>query len=389
MRIFRLQYGDLMVDGSAAYLYSTWATPGTYYPINSIVRYQKNTVWFDWRAKYSHTSNVTWYPGIAEAWEQLGESALTTPTYMTNVVLSHHPTWTTGVAVTADETVFDQSDHRDYIAPNAILAADNTIRPSAAIRNSDEDIAARWSVLGPANAWAPYDKEVFTKLVGTDATGANISPVTMSFYTSLNAVPSHVILAGMDNVKKVTAAVGYGGVTHESPSATLTPAVTHLGRMPHSCLLALTHASYTVGLRVRVNLTLEAHTSDRPIKLGYVGLGTEWALADTEWGLDVRMLSFSRKERDETYGTIKFLKRGSARQLTANCYYDPAVISGDSILQLLETFDGIPCLMDFNNTSTGSNYDRLRIFGFYTDVKTGIHGLSYETLHMSVESLVQ
>ncbi len=43
--------------------------------------------------------------------------------------------------------------------------------------------------------------------------------------------------------------------------------------------------------------------------------------------------------------------------------------------------------MDFNNP--GSDYERLKLFGFYTNVRTIIQANSYESLGIDVESLVQ
>jgi hypothetical protein len=307
-------------------------------------------------------------------------------TYTTNVRLTNYDTWTTGQAVSEGAIQYDPGDNRDYYAPLAISSGDNSIRPSLAVLSSTESIAARWSVVSNANAWAPFDTEIYTRLVGYDATDAVEDPVTFTFTCTTPDIADTLILAGLINVEEVTAAVTYSGSLQETLNAELTPSSTHYGHMPGSCIINL-ETPIAAGTAVSVAVTLDAYATAIPLQIGVIALAREFTLAETEWGVETRILSFSKKERDETFGTVKFLKRGSATQLSATCYYEPGVISGDTVMSLLAQYDGQPILMDFNNST--SDYDRLRIFGFYTDVRSGIPALSWETLNMNVESLVK
>jgi hypothetical protein len=54
---------------------------------------------------------------------------------------------------------------------------------------------------------------------------------------------------------------------------------------------------------------------------------------------------------------------------------------------LLRGLSGVPIMMDLNNT--GADYDRLRIFGFISNINTAIQAASYESLSMDVEGLVE
>ena len=124
-----------------------------------------------------------------------------------------------------------------------------------------------------------------------------------------------------------------------------------------------------------------------PIRMGVLCVGTRVALSDTSWEVETSILSFSRKERNETYGTVTFVKRGSAKQVQATCFINTATISGDTVMQTLAATDGIPIFWDFNNT--GADYARLRLFGFFTNLATVIKGSSFESLSLTVQGLVE
>ena len=389
MRILVPQKSDLAFTGSASlsYVYSAWSSSSVYYARDTKIRYQVGGVYYDYRSRSSHTSSAYLAPTNSYYWTKLGVSATTSgATYTTNVRLSDYDTWTAIAEVKAGAIKFDPADHRDYLAPNLIASLDNIIRPSEAVLSDDEAIAARWSVVSNANAWAPFDLEVYTRLSSYSSAGALVNPVTMTFTCTPTDTVDAVILAGLVNVTTLSAAVTYGGSLQETLTASLLPSGTHYGATATCAILDLA-TPIAAGTAVSVALTLSAYNTAKPSLLGVATLAQEFVLADTEWGVETRILSFSKKERDETFGAITFLKRGSATLVTATCYYDPAVIAGDVIQQVLANFDGQPLLLDFNNT--GTDYDRLRIFGFYTNVRTLIHGLSWESLVMDVESLVQ
>jgi hypothetical protein len=386
MRIFYPHIGDLAFTvGTPSYVYSAWSNASVYYAQNAIVRYEVSSVWYDYQCRYSHTSSAGRSPTHTYYWTKLGAATTVSGhTYTTNVRLSAYDTWTAGQAVNGGSIQFDPGDRRDYYAALAITAGNNTTRPSEAVLSSDEAMASRWELVGSANAWAPFDKDTGTKMEGADASGVRVDPTTFSFTCTVGDHVEALIFAGMNNVKKITAAVSYGGMVKETLTATITPSGTSFGITPGSKILDL-ETAIAAGTLISVAVTLDAQEA-APIKLGLVCFGTEFDLAETEWGLAPRILSFSRKERNATFGTTQFVKRGSATQLAATCYFDTAVISGDVIFRLLQGLDGEPIMMDFNNAS--SDYDNLRVFGFFTEVNMPMPALSHGLLNMTVESLL-
>lgn len=136
-----------------------------------------------------------------------------------------------------------------------------------------------------------------------------------------------------------------------------------------------------------IALDIAGRDQNLPASVSSLVIGEATTIGYTEWGVEISLLSFSRKERDDTFGTVKFVKRGSASSIRATAFIDTDQISADEVYHILSAFDGQPIVMDFNNP--GSDYERLKLFGFYTNVRTIIQADSYESLGIDVESLVQ
>ena len=400
MRIIVPQVGNLAFTvGTPTYVHAAWAT-STVYERGTTIRYSTDhggtigVKWYDYTAKWTHTSSSSTTPSATYyIWgNPVASATVTGYTYTTNVALSLSATWATGAAVTAGTTLMDDADHNDYFAPAAVSAGDNTIRPSLAVNSATAAIAARWVRMGPSNAWAPFDLNTNNKLLGVNpSTGARRNPVTLSFTCLASDTVNALVLAGMFNARKIDATVtvnnGEAITLLDTFTKTFTVTGTNYGYTPRSIIFDLATA-VAVGSEITVALSITL-SKPLPLEIGVAFMGTTYELADTEWGLETRLLSFSRKEREPTFGNTTFVKRGTATLLTASCYYDPGVIKGDTIYNMLALFDGQPIMMDFNNAAAASDYDRLRVFGFYSEVKTGIPMLSHEMLHMTVESLVQ
>lgn len=379
---------------SPTYLQSAWAA-GTAYAKYAIRRYAPSgSTYYDYTCIRAHTSSSTVTPSNTWYWQKGGLSATTGGyTYTTNVRHSNYAAWTSGAAVPAWAPYYDVATHRDYLAPLAISAGDNTVRPSEAILSSDATIAARWVDAGAANAWAPYDSLTDSYLQGYGTSDQLLASTTFSFAAQLTAEPgSHVFLSGLSNVATASAvitatntATGAAWGTTITQPATASLALPNYGVNRRSAILPFT--TVPTGYTVTVAITLTQANSNAPAQCAVAGVGYGYELADTEWGVETSILDFSRRERDQTYGTVAFMRRGSAKVLRATCYMDPASVAGDVAQYILQDHTGRPLMLDFNND--GSDYDRLRVFGFYTNLRTVISAASYETLALDVEGLVE
>lgn len=397
---------DLAYTGSSpVYIYSAWAA-GQAYVVGDIRRYQIGGVYRDFRCRVAHTSSTANAPdkqvttatttgwwiftqttySTQSYWEDRGPSATSGGyTYATNVRLSHYPTWTTGAAVSLNAAVYDPGNNHDYLATVAVSAGDNTIRPSEAVKSSDETIAARWLDLGAANAWAAIDYLGNTYTQGYESDGDLCNP-TFTVTCACETAVDRVAFAGLVNVKTVAITATDDGVAQDQISVSLTPSGTAYGATLRTANIPLA-STVAAGSVLSIAVTLTRNDTNKPAQCAVMTVGRAHEISYTEWGVETSIISFSRKERDETYGTVNFMKRGSSRQIRATCYVDPDIITGDVVQELLSQWDGMPVYWDFNNDSSG--YDRLRAFGFYTNMGTAIKADSFESLSLTVEGLVE
>ena len=369
------------------YVYSAWAT-STSYAYNQVVRYQVSSVWYDYRCRRSHTSSSSRTPTNTYYWTLLGQASTTggyTP--VTNVRTSNAAAWSTGAAVALAAVVYDPADNHDYQATIAISGADNTTRPSEAVRSSNEVVAARWIDIGSANAWAPFDYYLNSYLYGYDTNGALINPVfTIVSPVNTGTVIDRICFAGLHWVSTVKVEVYLNG----SKTQTITQS-----QLPPNGIMSAPYSTAVLNLNtintwsytsIKFIVTLTASDSSIVCSCGAIAVGPAIYLGETEWDVTTKILSYSRKERNQDFGTIKFVKRGSAKAVSAVAFLDPSVMPGDVVQQQLQYFDGIPVFFDFNNSS--SNYERLRIFGFFTKAETVIKATSFESIMIDIEGLV-
>ena len=403
--IVPLEISLAYTGSSPVYIYSAWATSQAYV-VGDIRRYQISGVYRDFRCKVAHTSSTANAPdkmvttptttgwwifttatySTQSYWEDRGPSATSGGyTYTTNVRLSNYPTWTTGAAVSLNAAVYDPGNNHDYLATVAVSAGDNTIRPSEAVKSSDETIAARWLDLGAANAWAAIDYLGNTYTQGYESDGDLCNP-TFTVTCACETAVDRVAFAGLVNVKTVAITATDDGVAQDQISVSLTPSGTAYGATLRTANIPLA-STVAAGSVLSIAVTLTRNDTNKPAQCAVMTVGRAHEISYTEWGVETSIISFSRKERDETYGTVNFMKRGSSRQIRATCYVDPDIITGDVVQELLSQWDGMPVYWDFNNDSSG--YDRLRAFGFYTNMGTAIKADSFESLSLTVEGLVE
>lgn len=370
---------------SPTYVYSAWTSTGSpYYALDAVVRYEVSSVWYDYRCRRGHTASSSRSPANTSHWTKIGAASTTGGyTYTTNVRLSASSAWATGAAITAGDVVFDDADQSDYIATTAISAGDNTLRPSEAIRSATALIAARWVSLGKANAWAWSDTEINSRLQGYDASNNLVLPTFTIDAGVLAYAVDQVCFSGLLHVEELTAKVYVDGVLQETLTKSLGPGAT--GYLLTSAVLAFTPVA--AGKALSIEVTLSRAVLSLPPTVGAIVIGYGYELATTEWDVETSLLGFSRQERNITYGTISFLPRGSAKVVRATGFLDPAVSSGDHLLQLIAWLSGQPIYFDLNED--GTDYDRLRLYGICTRASSIIKAASWESVSLELEGLVE
>jgi hypothetical protein len=372
----------LHTTGTPVYVSPAWAAGQTYTANVSIVRVENPTGWWeDYRCIATHVSAAGYgvLETIGKYWELRGPAAIASGgTPVTNVSLTFATTWQSGAAITVDTVVFDASDSHEYVAAVALSSAENTIRPSLAVKSSDRLIAARWSDRGAANAWAPIDYETGSVLRGLNSSGTIVNPAF-----SIATTPGYfnrIAFSGLYNVASIQVKVYISGSLTETKTATLAAGTWSI--RPETAIIDLSVITAAALLEV----TLTRATSTIIPTCGKVVYGFGYELGLTNWGVETGILSFSRKERDKVYGTVKLLKRKSAKRLRASCLVKASSATGDAVHRVLSNHDGRTAFFDFNNS--GTTYDRMRLFGFLSDFSTTPINPTNDMLTVSVEGLV-
>ena len=384
--------------GSFSYANEDWATlSGTVFAVGAQVRHDyAGGAMKDYRCLKAHTYSASIEPGLRAAyWFDLGAAeGVYNYTYLTNCTYSSFSAWTKSQELSAGSVIFDTADPSDDSLTTPPDAPDNIIRPSQCVTSSDPLIAARWTCRGYANAWASMDYATNSRWVNY-ATGGGFKVSPLPYFAVKPAAGSyidHVALDGLSYCSNVkielySGVKGSGGTLLRTYNQSM---VDSRGDLLRSAVIPLLVNGALVGISADANtliyVTLTPSNAGIPISLYYLCMGFGQSLGETEWDVETSLLSFSRRERDNTFGTMNFMQRGSAKTLSATAYIDPAVRYGDTVQSILAVNDATPCMYDFNNS--GSNYDRLRVFGYWTKFRTLIKTASWESLQLQVEGLI-
>lgn len=373
----------LAATGAAqAYINPLWTAK--FVQKDEIYRWEYGGIMRDFRARYS--TNSTNPPSPRWEWVDLGSAAVSSGyTYTTNAALSLNPVWATGVGISLGQAVYDQADRNDYEAAIAITSGNNTIRPSASKLATDETISSRWTLIGAANAFAPFDYRVNSPMLGYSSAGTLLSTVTFSADITTTDAVDRIAFAGLANVSSVEVKVYIGGDLSQTVTKSAAYAGISYGMTKSTLIIPISEVA--AGSVMRVDVTLTRNLATKPAQVGVFVPGKSYYLAGTEWGVSTPLLDFSRKERNEVTGTTKFIKRGFAKLINATCFVDPKIVLGDVVFSILAKYSGMPIFWDFNGN--GSDYDRLQVFGFLSRVVPAITAYTFESLSLDIEGLVE
>ena len=399
MQIIRPASVDIAASGAGSgYANEDWATlSGTVFAVGAQVRHDyAGGSMNDYLCLKAHTYSALYEPGARPIyWRSLGAAdPVYNATYITNCKYSYYSAWLKSQELSAGTILLDTADRSDYYLNASLEAADNLIRPSQCVASSDPLIAARWSCRGYANAWAALDYAT-NSTWNNWATGGGFQVSPLPYFTvrpSAGAYIDHVAIDGLyycTNIKLefYSGIKGAGGTLLRTYNKSM---VDSRGDLLRAAVIPLLVNGALVGISADANtliyVTLTPANAGIPISLHYLCMGFGQSLGETEWDVESSLLSFSRRERDKTFGTMSFMQRGSAKVLSATAYIDPANRYGDTIQSILAINDATPCMYDFNNSD--SNYDRLRVFGYWTKFRTLIKTASWESLQLQVEGLI-
>tara|TARA_R110000782_G_scaffold270373_1_gene370636 strand:+ start:4257 stop:5105 length:849 start_codon:yes stop_codon:yes gene_type:complete len=210
-----------------------------------------------------------------------------------------HPAWNAGTAYVTGNRVILASTHRRYEA----LAASTGINPA-----SDP---TKWLDLGPTNRWAMFDARVGTATTRTASLQAMLAPGAVDAVALIDTdAESATVTLTVDGVTNYTSTQSFnlgGNAIDNWFSWFFEP----IGRK--STLLFLDVPVYANGV---VTVTIARDNPADIVSCGSLLLGRQLSLGDTEHGVDIGIIDYSRKETDQ-FGVISVVERAFAKRMTA------------------------------------------------------------------------
>jgi len=241
--------------------------------------------------------------------------------------------------------------------------------------NHQPDISPlEWVKLSPDNRSAMFDTEVSTATTATTSLTVVLSPGYISSLAFFNIMGSTLSISVKDSP---TGSVVYtktimldGAIIADwyqyffEPSAQLTEVV--LTDIPPY-------------FNARVTITITGTT----VQIGSMIFGTVYDLGATQYGTNLGIIDYSKKDTSET-GVTTFIKRGFSKRMQAQMMIDNTQITKTQ--KVLSELRATPAVWI---ASDDSMYVALSMLGFYKDFNIDISYPSKSLCTLEVESLTQ
>lgn len=214
-----------------------------------------------------------------------------------------------------------------------------------------------WLDAGPTNRWAMFD---------TSASSATIAPGSIS--VTLAAGPfNSLALVGVIGSTVTIVTTGSAGTIRQAiipapvaPSRTSSVVIDGLG--------------YAGDGAVQIEIT-----GSGVVQVGSITLGTTADLGETEMGLRIEIVDYSRKTAD-SFGALTVTKRGYSRRLVAAVTVPRADV--DRVVSALQYLRSTPCLW-----TAAEDLRSATVFGYFTDWQVTIATPTQSTYSITIESL--
>ena len=291
------------------------------------------------------------------------------PTTLTDAMLTSstapendHPVWASGTAYAVGARVILTATHRRYEA----LVASTGVNPA-----SDP---TKWLDLGPTNRWAMFDDRVGTATTRAGSLQVVLAPGATDgvalIDTDAESATVSLTVSGTQLYSK-SQSFNAGGNAIDSWFAWF---FEPLGKK--SSMLFLDIPVYETGV-----LTV-AMTRDNPADLvscGTLLVGRQFDIGDTEHGVDLGIIDYSRKETDQ-FGVTSVVERAFAKRMTARVVMQTSAI--DDVHRTLAAIRATPVLW------IGSeSFESLTVFGFYKEFSIDLAYPTVSYCSLTIEGL--
>ena len=273
-----------------------------------------------------------------------------------------HPAWSVGTAYVTGNRVILASTHRRYEA----LAASTGVNPS-----SDP---TKWLDLGPTNRWAMFDARVGTATTRTASLQAVLAPGAVDAVALIDTdAEGATVTLTVDGVTAYTRTQSFnlgGNAIDNWFSWFFEP----IGR--RSSLLFLDVPVYANGV---VSVTVIRDNPADTVSCGTLLMGRQFSIGDTEHGVDIGIIDYSRKETDQ-FGVISVVERAYAKRMTARVVMQTDAV--DDVHRNLAALRATPVLWIGSET-----FESLTVFGFYKEFSIDLAYPTVSYCSLTIEGL--
>lgn len=239
--------------------------------------------------------------------------------------------------------------------------------------NDPETSAANWAYVGPTNPWKMLDRSVTTQTENPESIQVEVRSRGRAMAIAiLNASAKEVKVELLDAVE---------GVVHDRTYSLVSPSGVDdwfkyffepVVRLQDLMITDLpSYASPVV--RVTMNGPGEV------VKCGALVIGPLLDFGITQYGVEVGIRDFSRKDQDD-YGNYTIVERAFSKRATYPLYLQKSKV--DNFQQLLASLRATPVVY------IGADmYSSTAVYGFYVDFKIEIAYIDYSVCTIEVEGL--
>lgn len=274
-----------------------------------------------------------------------------------------HAAWSAATAYGVDARVILTSTQRVY---QRLIAGTTATSPDADTVN--------WLDVGPTNQWAMFDGEISTV---TSAT-ATLSVVLKPGY--VNSLP---LFGLVGQTLTVTVRDGLAGPVVYGPKAIVLDGTIIADWYQYFFEPAVQLADVVLTDLVPyqdAHITITLYGTGT-VECGICLIGTFYVLGDTEFGADVSIIDYSRKETD-AFGVTTFVRRAYSKRMSARMMLDTAQIN--KVQRVLADLRATPCAWI---GADESGFEPLTVYGFYRDFSIDVAYPTKSYCSLEIEGL--
>ena len=290
-------------------------------------------------------------------------TALTSAMLISTTATEVYSAWNAVTAYAVDAIVLLASTNRLY---QRLVAGTTATSPELDTTN--------WLDIGPTNKWAMFDSEISTVTTATTTLTTVLKP---------GYVNSLALFGLVGQTLTVTVRNGLAGPVVYGPKV-INLDGTVIGDWymyffePFVQLAEVVLTDLVPYEDAHITITLDGTGT---VACGICLIGTFYTLGDTEFGANVSIIDYSRKETD-AFGVTTFVRRAYSKRMNARMMLDTAQIN--KVQRVLADLRATPCAWIGTDES---GFEPLTVYGFYRDFSIDVAYPTKSYCSLEVEGL--